>query len=61
MAKIEWRIVPPEEVEAAELNRCTVRRGPRSTVQCEQDTRNHAPFHAGRGERGQWYTWEIGS
>lgn len=57
MTDLKWVIVPPEEVEAYYRNRCPVRRGPRSTVQCEQDTRTHAEFHAGRGARGQWFTW----
>lgn len=59
MAKLEWRIVSPEEHEEEERNRCRARRGPRGTVECEIDRRKHPAFHAGRGVRGQWFTWSL--
>lgn len=52
-----WYIVPLEEIEERELNRCNVTRGPRSKIQCEIDSREHPEFHAGRGARGQWFFW----
>jgi hypothetical protein len=54
---ITWYLLSEEEVKALEKNRCRVRRSRRSTIQCEQDIRNHADFHAGRSVRGAWYIW----
>ena len=62
MTTLEWRIVPPEEVEDRRANRCQATRGPRSKIQCEDDVRTHytdeyGHIHMARGVRGQWYTW----
>jgi len=56
---LTWHILSDEEAQAEEDNRCNVRRTKRSIIQCEQDQRRHADFHAGRGARGTWFTWPI--
>lgn len=51
--QIEWIKMTQEEINRV---RCKATRGPRSRIQCEVHE-GHNDSHAGRGRKGQWFTW----